>query len=63
VAFNTADIQYLNTSVMGDPQLSKLGRGASGGLAGALISKKSKYPKYRKSLGSLILEITKPMLH
>jgi hypothetical protein len=37
-AFNTAGIQHQNTSVMGEPTVTQIG-GASGGLAGALISK------------------------
>ena len=37
MAFNTADIQYQNTSVMGEPTVTQIGGGASGGLAGALI--------------------------
>jgi hypothetical protein len=38
-AFNTADFQYQNISAMGEPTATQIGEGASGGLAGALISK------------------------
>jgi hypothetical protein len=39
VRFNTVDFQYQNISALDEPTATQIGAGASGGLAGALISK------------------------
>jgi hypothetical protein len=49
---------------VGEPAATQIGEGASGGLAGALISKEPKNPKIQQTLVlSVILEITKRMSH